>query len=119
MTQREREVEYETQYQSTTANGSNADTDLLVIETDKQAQLSNIQIDGNDVQDYAVEVRDQDGSNATTKRRYFNVSAVNRGSFEDPELEWGAQQEIAIVNRTALSADDYSINVIVDELTGK
>lgn len=119
MTQRDREGEYETQYQSATANGSNADTDLLVVETDKQAQLTNIQIDGSDEQDFAVEVRDQDGSNATTKRRYFNVSGVDRGDFENPELEWGAMQEIAVVNRTALSADDYSVNVTVDELTGK
>jgi hypothetical protein len=119
MTRRDREDEYETQYQSATANGSNADTDLIVVETDKQAQLSNIQIDGNDAQDYVIEVRDQDGSNASTKRRYFAVSNVDRGDFENPELEWGAKQEIAVVNRTALSAEDYSVNVTVDEHTGK
>lgn len=119
MTQRAKEDEFETSYHSTTANGSNVDTDLLAVQTDKEAQLSNIQIDGPDAQNYAVVVRDQGGGNATDERRYFQVDHADRGDFENPELEWGANREIAVVNRSSLSADDYSINVTVDEHTGR
>jgi len=119
MTIRANEDEYETQYQTATANGSGADSDLLVVEVSQSFQVSNVQIDGSDAQDYSLVVRDQDSTNATDKRRYFNVSNVNRGTFEDPELEVGAQKEVAVVNRTALSADDYSINLTIDEHSGK
>lgn len=119
MTLREREVEYEVQYQSATANGDADNSDLLVVETDKESQLSNIQIDGSDAQDFSVVIRDQDGSNASDIRRYFNVQNVNRGTFENPEAKWGSNQEVAIINRTALSADDYSINLTIHEHTGK
>jgi len=105
-----------TLYQTTTVNGSAADTDLLVYENDHLAQVSQLEITGPDQQDFRLEVRDQDGSSATVKKNYASVSNLNRGEFDDPVLEWGASQEVAVVSSTSLSGDDYAVNLTVDEV---
>lgn len=124
MTLRTQEPLYTTHRATATANNDNADTDLLVVEVDKMAQLSNLQIGAPAEHDFRVEVRDQDGSNNTIEARYSSIGggsdglSLDVGSFTDPVVEIGASREVAIINSTALSADDYSINVRVDELTG-
>lgn len=113
------ESDYSTSYESETANGDGADSDLLVYENTYKARLSNLHITGPDAQDFEVVVRDQDGSNSTTKKFLANVQDANLGNFDDPVLEWGANQELAIINSSALSADDYGINAVIDELIGE
>lgn len=111
--------DFQTNFESQTVNGTSADSDLLVFENTYKARLSKLDIVGADAQDYELVVRNQDGTNSTTKRVYASQQNVERGSFDEPVLEWGANQELAVRNLTALSASDYGINVTIDELKGE
>lgn len=113
--------EYESQYQSSgvvTAPG--ADTDLVVVEVSKESQLTRVHITAGESNNFRVERRDQDGSNAEVVATYSAVTEKAEGEFENPVAEAGAQKEYAVVVDDAGSADvDYSANVRVDEHTGK
>jgi len=113
-----KEEEYETYYRSTTANGDGADTDQIVLELDNEGRVSSIDIFGPDVQDYSLVVREHSGVAPSDEFKMAGNSNYSVGSFSDPVFEFGSVKEIVIQNDTALSADDYGINIRVDELTG-
>lgn len=116
---------YQQYFRSTTANGAGADEDILTIQLEYEGRVSSIEIFGPDVQDYRVETQDYDvdtGNPVPGTRSTEYVLAGNEnynvGEFEDPLFTFGAIKQINIVTSTALSADDYGINVRVDELRG-
>lgn len=91
------------------------DTDLVVVEVDFKAQLSNLRITGATSELYDVVVRDQDGTNPTTEKSFVG-SDLNEGNFESPALRnIGAQKEVVVINRTGLADDNYAVNIEVDE----
>lgn len=110
--------QYQSYYLNTTANGDGADTDQIVQELDNEGQVSSIDIFGPDAQDYELVVREHNGAGESTEYVLAGNSNYNVGSFEEPVYEFGAVKEIVIRNTTALSADDYGINIKIDELTG-
>lgn len=112
------EEKYQQYYLTATGNGDGADTDQIVQELDNEGQVSHIRIYGADNQDYSVVVREQTGVGEVTEFKMAGNSNYNVGEFDDPVLEFGATKEIVIKNDTALSSDDYGINVRIDELTG-
>lgn len=93
-----------------------ADTDLIVVEVDHMAQLTNLRITGGSTENYDVVVRDQDASNPSVEQTYVG-SDIDEGKFENPAVRnIGAQKEVAIINRTQLDDDNYGVNVEVDQL---
>jgi len=112
------EDKYQQYYLTSTANGDGADTDQIVQELDNEGQISSIEIWGADAQDWHIEVREQNGAGAENKYHLYGNQNYDTGEFHEPVFEFGAAKEIAVVNDTALSADDYAINIRIDELTG-
>ena len=117
----EEEDEFDTQYQASgVTTAPNADTDLVVVEVEKESQLSKVHITADETNNFLVQRRDQDGSNVGTVAAYVNTSDKAEGDFENPVAEAGAQKEYAVVNQNAgSSGQDYSVNLRVDEHTGK
>lgn len=117
-------LEKKEDYTTTTGNFKNvagdgttaADTDLVVVEVDHKAQLSNLRISGANSEIYDVVVRDQDASNASVVNTLVG-SDLDEGNFEFPVVEEiGAQKEVAIINREQLADANYGVSVVVDEL---
>ncbi|WP_440005296.1 hypothetical protein [Halomicrococcus sp. SG-WS-1] len=117
MTQKERESQYEKKYRSTNQTAPSAG-DLVIVESDKQAQLGRLRITAGESNTFTVEVRDHDGSNAQTVASFVG-SDVDEGSFEEPVHEAGATKEYAIkISNAGSSSTNYAVNVRVDERTG-
>lgn len=112
------EEKYQQYYLSASANNDGAGTEHIVQELDNEGQISSIKIFGPDVQDYSIKVREHNGAAEVVKFKMAGNSNYNVGEFDDPVFEFGAVKEIVVVNNTALSADDYGINIRIDELTG-
>jgi len=110
--------QYQQYYLTANPNGSGADTDQIVQELDNEGQVSSIDIFGPDAQDYELVIREQNGAGEVTEFVMAGNANYNVGSFDDPVFEFGSVKEIVIRNTTALTADDYGINVRIDELTG-
>lgn len=114
MTDEATEQGYETIFDTSLETTTIDPQDVLVVETPNGGQLSEIDIDGENAETWQVDERDTDSSNPTTRRHYRGTD-IEKGSFDDPELEVGAGKEIAIRNTTsATSGNTYAINVRVD-----
>lgn len=93
-----------------------ADTDLVVIEVPHVGFVTRLEITGANLEHYDLVFRDQDGSNSTVKRSYA-TSDLRIGDFRDPVAdEFGAQREIAVINRTQLADANYGVNIDVHHL---
>lgn len=119
------EDKYQQYYRSETANDDAAGTDILTLQLESEGQVSKARIFGPDEQDFHIEVRDYNTDNGQTvpgseetKIQFAGDSQYVVGHFDDPLFEFGAVKELAVVADTELSAQDYGINVRVDELTG-
>jgi len=104
-------------FENTSGDGTvAADTDLAVLEVSHVSHVTSITITGANLERYDVVVRDQDGSNETVVRSYA-TSDLDTGTFENTVYSTvGAQQEIAVINRTQLSDANYAVNVDIHEL---
>lgn len=118
MTQRAAEPEFQTRYETTSQTGP-AEGDILVVENSINGQLSEIDISGDDRQEWALDTRDNDSTN-DDRRKNWNLQDFTRGDFEDPVTEFGAGREVALraVN-TLTSGNVYTINMRIDELHGQ
>jgi hypothetical protein len=108
MPQQKDEKFFDRDYDSATASGPGTG-DLLVLDYDGEFQLTELTIDLENDGSVQVEIRDDDGSNAST---VLNVSETfyQDGDFEDPVAEAGTGQEIAIVAAESLTGE-VNVNV--------
>lgn len=114
MTQRQREAEFQTKYSTTSVTGPAVD-DVLVVENSLNGQVSEIDVTGADEQDWALDTRDNSSTN-DTRVKNWTATDIERGSFEDPVVEFGAGREAAVRAVTTLtSGSSYSVNLRVDE----
>lgn len=116
----EEEGSYETStdnFKNVSGDGTTGNnTDLVVVEVDHRAQVSNLRITGANSHIYDLVVRDQDGSNESIVKTLVG-SDIDEGTFRDPALRnIGAQREVALVNRESLSDANYGISIEVDEV---
>lgn len=93
----------------TVADSGPSPGDLLVVDYDTEFQLTELIVDLENEGTIQVEVRDDDGSNAST---VINISETfyQDGDFEDPVAEAGAGKEIAIVAGESLTGE-VNINI--------
>lgn len=119
------EQKHQQYYRAVTANSASAGDDLVVLELEQEGQVSRLNIFGPDAQGFHVETRDYDTDTGDVipgteevKFKLAGNSNYNVGNFDEPLFEFGAVKEVAVVADTNLSADDYGINIRVDELTG-
>lgn len=116
----EQEADYFTRtasFKNVSGDGTTAaDTDLVVIEFDHMAQVSNLRITGANSEIYDVVVRDQDGTNPEVVYTLVG-SDLDEGTFRNPAVRnMGAQKEVAIINREQLADANYGVNLEVDQM---
>lgn len=116
---------YQTYFRATEENETGEGEDVITLQLDFEGQVSSVEIFGPDAQDFRIETQDYDPETGTpdptsrTEKYYLNGnSTYDVGDFEDPLFTFGAAKQINVVTSTALSADDYGINIRVDELKG-
>jgi len=104
-------------FSNTSGDGTTSSgTDLAVIEVTHKAQLTEVDITGDNSELYDVKLRDQDASNPSTERTYVG-SDIQRGDFEDPAVpKIGANREVAVTSAVQLADANYALNVTVHEL---
>lgn len=117
----EREDEFDTKTENFTHTAADQAQpgDLVVIETEKMSQLTELDISAGESNTFRVDIRDQDSSNPETVLA-FHGSTIKEGDFEKPAFEEiGAQKETAVrLDSEGSSGVDYAVNVRVDEHTG-
>jgi len=95
---------------------TSGDTDLITLEVDHRTQVTHLDIQGAAANLYALNVRDQDGTNESTVKTFYG-SDVGKGDFQDPVVtDVGAAREVVVTNLTQLSDDNFSVNLEIDEL---
>lgn len=91
-------------------------TDMIVIEVDHKSQLSRLHISGTDMNQYSIEVREQNATGIEVLKS-FTVQEITIGDFEFPIIrDIGAQKEVVLTNNTELSDSEFSANIEVEEL---
>jgi len=98
-----------------------AGQDILVHETTYESKLTDLVIKSPGKQIYHEVIREHDGSSPDTRKSRSIESSGTISppdvSFEDPELEWGADKEIAIQAVSAL-ANTHEVAVEIFEKYG-
>lgn len=104
-------------FKNVTGDGTTVlDTDLIVIEVDQLAVLTNFRVTGAESEVYDLVIRDQDASNPEVVKTLVGTD-LDEGDFEEPAVRnVGAGKEIAVINRTPLADNDYGVNVLVHKL---
>lgn len=93
-----------------------AATDLVTIQVDHLAVMTNLRITGAAEEVYDLVVRDQGGGNSEIRKTLVGTD-LDEGDFEEPAVRnIGAGREVVVINRTALDDDNYGVNILVHEL---
>ena len=112
---------WEATYIMSSVAGHSAGADILVHETTREAKLTKLVICSPIANTFEEIIRGHDGSNPQTKGARAIVSAgeiyPEAISFDNPELEWGANREIAIKGVSAM-ADTCRVSVRIHEKIG-
>ncbi len=93
-----------------------AGSDLLVVETDYGGRLETLEFAATEANFFKLVIRDKGtGANPVTKkvfRLYADGQFVDKETFENPIITWGADKEIAFLNVDAANAGErYSVNM--------
>lgn len=113
MTKREREDEFDTEWSAFDDEGPN-EGDLVTATHDDEFQLSELRVDIDSTDTVDVVVRNSTAS-ISTFAYTRETDSFEKGNFEDPVVVAGADDEVAIRNRTsANSGASYFVNVRVD-----